>query len=531
MTLRSLLLAGTVLPFAIAVPALAETPTRSNALRLAQVEVVCPEGEVCPPVEGAEPGLEGAQPEQQPEQIEPAPEAAPDAVPPEEVTPVPEEVIIEEAPPPLPEETPPDEGQPEQIEPLPEVEPAPLPEEIPPPGEAEPQPDLEPAPLPEEAPPPGDIQPQPDVEQVPLPEEAPPPGEIAPQPEAEATPAPETTVEQQLEAQGDQEEAGRVRTLRDQLLRQFEQVIAPDGSQQNRRSRRGMRSYDQGNVVEERGDSVIIDLGDGNVYVQPVVPDDADRLLYGTRDVQVQELEGGNTRTILTRGDGVKIITARDRNGNILRRVKRLPDGRDIVLIDNRYREGYEFGEPPILYDVPPPRIIIPEDQYIVDLGRADYDDIRGALLAPPVQELQRPYTLDEVLRNEQVRAYSPRIDLDTITFEFGSSTIGNDQMRSLYYLGQAMQDVLAERPDEVYLIEGHTDAVGSNYDNLILSDRRASAVAVALSQNFAIPPENLITQGYGEEYLKIPTEGPDRRNRRATVRRVTELLQAQQQQ
>jgi hypothetical protein len=102
------------------------------------------------------------------------------------------------------------------------------------------------------------------------------------------------------------------------------------------------------------------------------------------------------------------------------------------------------------------------------------------------------------VTRNERVRAYVPRIDLDTITFEFGSSTISNSQMQALAALGQAMEAVLAERPDEVYLIEGHTDAVGSDYDNLILSDRRAEAVAVALSQNFDIPPENLVTEGYG---------------------------------
>jgi outer membrane protein OmpA-like peptidoglycan-associated protein len=97
--------------------------------------------------------------------------------------------------------------------------------------------------------------------------------------------------------------------------------------------------------------------------------------------------------------------------------------------------------------------------------------------------------------------------------------------MRSLFYLGQAMEEVLGEHPDEVYLVEGHTDAVGRDYDNLILSDRRAEAVAVALSQNFEIPPENLVTQGYGEQYLKIPTEGPDRQNRRATIRRLTDLL------
>ncbi len=52
--------------------------------------------------------------------------------------------------------------------------------------------------------------------------------------------------------------------------------------------------------------------------------------------------------------------------------------------------------------------------------------------------------------------------------------------------------------------------------------------MATALSQNFNIPPENLVTEGYGEQFPKIDTEGPERRNRRATIRRLTELLQAE---
>jgi outer membrane protein OmpA-like peptidoglycan-associated protein len=39
------------------------------------------------------------------------------------------------------------------------------------------------------------------------------------------------------------------------------------------------------------------------------------------------------------------------------------------------------------------------------------------------------------------------------------------------------------------------------------------------------VAPENLTTQGYGEEFLKIPTQGPERANRRVSVRRITPLL------
>jgi outer membrane protein OmpA-like peptidoglycan-associated protein len=66
---------------------------------------------------------------------------------------------------------------------------------------------------------------------------------------------------------------------------------------------------------------------------------------------------------------------------------------------------------------------------------------------------------------------------------------------------------------------------VGEPTANLILSDRRAEAIAVALSSNFDVSPENLVTQGYGEQYLKVPTEEAERENRRVTVRRITPLV------
>jgi outer membrane protein OmpA-like peptidoglycan-associated protein len=118
-----------------------------------------------------------------------------------------------------------------------------------------------------------------------------------------------------------------------------------------------------------------------------------------------------------------------------------------------------------------------------------------------------------------------PGLDLDTITFESGSAAITPDQARNLDELGRALEDILAENPDEVFLIEGHTDAVGSVLSNLALSDRRAETVALALTEYYDVPPENLFTQGYGEEFLKIQTERSERANRRATVRRITQLL------
>ena len=59
-----------------------------------------------------------------------------------------------------------------------------------------------------------------------------------------------------------------------------------------------------------------------------------------------------------------------------------------------------------------------------------------------------------------------------------------------------------------------------------VLSDRRAESVANVLSEQFEVPPENLVTQGYGEQFLKVPTEAAERLNRRVAVRRITPLMQ-----
>jgi outer membrane protein OmpA-like peptidoglycan-associated protein len=91
--------------------------------------------------------------------------------------------------------------------------------------------------------------------------------------------------------------------------------------------------------------------------------------------------------------------------------------------------------------------------------------------------------------------------------------------------LGLVMQDLLDANPGEVFLVEGHTDAVGSGALNLALSDRRAETVALALTQYFDIPPENMVVQGYGETELLIDTQANEARNRRVGVRVITPLL------
>jgi OmpA family len=79
--------------------------------------------------------------------------------------------------------------------------------------------------------------------------------------------------------------------------------------------------------------------------------------------------------------------------------------------------------------------------------------------------------------------------------------------------------------PNEVFLIEGHTDAVGSDAANLALSRKRAEAIKKALTTYYIIPQRSLRTVGYGERYLKIPTAEAEAENRRVSVSRATTVI------
>jgi outer membrane protein OmpA-like peptidoglycan-associated protein len=171
------------------------------------------------------------------------------------------------------------------------------------------------------------------------------------------------------------------------------------------------------------------------------------------------------------------------------------------------------------------PVVTLPRERYIVDVSAAPAPLLYETLEAPPLVDIERPYSLDEIRYNVALRDRMRRIDIDSITFDSGSWEVTPEQQPKLQAVADAVQRVLSRHPDEMFLIEGHTDAVGNDVDNLSLSDRRAESVAVVLTNVFQIPPENLVTQGYGEQHLKVPTDGPSRENRRVTARRITPLL------
>ncbi|WP_411962495.1 OmpA family protein [Mesorhizobium sp. CA5] len=276
-------------------------------------------------------------------------------------------------------------------------------------------------------------------------------------------------------------------------------------------------------VVKQFGDRVILQFNN-QTFVES---NEAPRITRGARDVYYEDLSGGRTREIVERDNGVRIITIRNRNGDVIRRSRVTSDGREYVLsyVDERYYNDVDEWRDPG-DDLPPMRLDIPRRDYILDSEEVeDPDEYYTFLEQPPVERVQRLYSIDEVKRSARVRDIARRIDLDTLNFDFGSATLSDTEVQKLEGVATAMEKLLKKNPAETFLIEGHTDAVGTPDANLALSDRRAEAVAEALTNAFGIPAENLTTQGYGEEYLKVNTPGPNRENRRVAIRRITSLV------
>jgi outer membrane protein OmpA-like peptidoglycan-associated protein len=300
--------------------------------------------------------------------------------------------------------------------------------------------------------------------------------------------------------------------------------IAPGAAPQGPRNMSDFRS--ERREVQEGGRTVIFEPGrvivrdpGGQEFVRH---DESERFRYGARDIRTEQV-GRDTRTVVFRDDGSQIITVTGPDGLLLRRIRRDREGRELIIIDNTYRDPQAIGG--FYVDLPPPVIRIPMNRYIVEAEEAPPDVIYETMEAPPVERIARRYSLDEIRYSPSVRQLMPSIDLNSINFELGSWDIPADQAAKLQVIADGLNRAIQRNPREVFLIEGHTDATGNDTDNLSLSDRRAESAANLLTQQFGVPAENLTSQGYGSQYLKEQTSGPSRINRRVTVRRITPLL------
>ena len=265
-------------------------------------------------------------------------------------------------------------------------------------------------------------------------------------------------------------------------------------------------------VVANSGDRVVVDRGNGDLAIWK--DDDAVLRAPGVVETQ-QRFDDGSTLTVLDRPDGTQIITVRDATGRVLRRDRVDVNGRRFPIIDDT--RNYE---PVQVSRLPQPRV---RELRFVD--GTDPAMIRALLDEAEQPDLGRSFSLAQVRDIRQLRGLAPELTTDPITFASASSAISPEQAGRLARLAELMRGMIADNPREVFLIEGHTDAVGGAAYNLALSDRRAESVALALSGIFGVPPENMVVQGYGESDLKVATTADEPQNRRVALRRITWLV------
>ncbi|NKX45941.1 OmpA family protein [Roseicyclus persicicus] len=265
-------------------------------------------------------------------------------------------------------------------------------------------------------------------------------------------------------------------------------------------------------VVNRADDRIVVLRPEGDYQV---IRDDDTLLRRPGSRVFTDQFADGSSRTVIVQPDGTQVITVRDRDLRILRRTVVAPDGTRTVLIDD-----IAVYQPVVVSELPQVR---PGSALVTGAATGDTAALARALEGQA--SVDRGFSLAQIRSIRAVRDLAPAVNLESVTFATGSAAITPDQAAQLLALGRYMSDAIARNPREVFLIEGHTDATGSASFNLGLSDRRAETVALALTEYFGVPAQNMVIQGYGEEFLLIPTLENERLNRRVAVRRITDLL------
>jgi len=102
------------------------------------------------------------------------------------------------------------------------------------------------------------------------------------------------------------------------------------------------------------------------------------------------------------------------------------------------------------------------------------------------------------------------------LNFDSGKANLKPEHLAMLTTLEQAIH----EFPDSQLTVEGHTDAFGSDAQNLALSQARADSVVAQLKASTAVSPDHLHSVGYGESrpVANNETEEGRKHNRRIDV-------------
>lgn len=153
---------------------------------------------------------------------------------------------------------------------------------------------------------------------------------------------------------------------------------------------------------------------------------------------------------------------------------------------------------------------IFSSDRY----GGYGRQDLYSFVMPAPVRP-ERITFIDPIRQAENLLTLGDTVTLRNIFFETAKATLMEPSLAELDRLAEALK----RHPYLRLEVGGHTDAVGKDEDNLLLSERRAKAVYDYLIER-GIDADRLTYRGYGESRPVATNDTPEGRalNRRTTL-------------
>lgn len=184
-------------------------------------------------------------------------------------------------------------------------------------------------------------------------------------------------------------------------------------------------------------------------------------------------------------------------SGLVVDYMTKMPLVVDVIIMDHNRTATTDDQGRFTFYDLAP-------GNYLLKYQALDYVDVFSEVQVLPgrTTEIVKP-----MLRRNAV------ITLYGVEFDFGKFTLKPES----YPVLDSAAGILNNFPEVEVEIHGHTDAIGSDEANLILSQKRAEAVRQYLIDVHMIEPVRLIARGFGESrpIADNNTEAGRARNRR----------------
>lgn len=151
---------------------------------------------------------------------------------------------------------------------------------------------------------------------------------------------------------------------------------------------------------------------------------------------------------------------------------------------------------------------------------RAAAPAARQAYVAPApgrgAPRLVAPARQSNMVAPKQRMQLAPATNADmVVTFRSGKADLTPQALSNLRVYARALKNPVIG--DRRYVVEGHTDAVGSAAANRVLSQKRAESVVAALVAE-GVPSARLEARGYGSDKLRMPSRPGDGANRRVEL-------------